>query len=171
MTQVFEKLKAACEEPEKTKAHWRDWVSDSMWAMIKQRTLLSQAGQLRRAEGQRMQRAIHAALKTDRAAHTAQVGKLIVTELAEGNVHVAFRHMKGWYRNASETQAKPCFHTMELQTQERIKLYWRCDSPGPPIIINNAEMLTKEIQDDTPTDREIRVAVAEFTNGRSAGVS
>ena len=41
MTQAFEKLKATCEEPEKTKAHWRDWVSDSMWAMIKQRTLLS----------------------------------------------------------------------------------------------------------------------------------
>jgi hypothetical protein len=31
-------------------------------------------------------------------------------------------------------------------------------------------MLTKEIWDNTPTDGEIRVAVAELTNGRSAGV-
>jgi hypothetical protein len=38
MTQAFEKLKVTCEEPEKTKAHWRDWMSDSSWAMIKQRT-------------------------------------------------------------------------------------------------------------------------------------
>ena len=47
---------------------------------------------------------------------------------------------------------------------------WR-DSPGPPIIIGNAKMLTKEIRDDPPTDGEIRVAVAELTTGRSAGVS
>ena len=165
MTQAFEKLKAACEEPEKTKAHWRDWVSDSMWAMIKQRTLLSQAGQLRRAEGQRMQRAIHAALKTDRAARTAQVGELIVAELAKGNVHEAFQHLKGWSRNASETQSKPCFHTMEWQMLECVELYRRCDSPAPPIIINNAKMPTKEIRDDTPTDGKIQVAVAELTIG------
>ena len=63
MTQAFEKLKAACEEPETTKAHWRDWMSDNTWAMIKQCTSLKRAGQLRWAEGQRMQRAIHAALK------------------------------------------------------------------------------------------------------------
>ena len=31
MTQAFKKLKAACKEPEKTKAHWRDWMSDSTW--------------------------------------------------------------------------------------------------------------------------------------------
>jgi hypothetical protein len=144
MTQAFEKLKAACEEPETTKAHWRDWMSNNTWAMIKQRTSsLKQAGQLRRAEGQRMQRAIHAALKRDPAARTAQVGELIVAELAEGNVHEGFRHLKGWYRTASETQAKPCFHAMEWQTPETVELYrWR-DSPGPPIIIDNAEMHTK----------------------------
>ena len=113
MTQAFEKLKVACVEPEKMKAHWCDWMSDSTWAMIKQRLSLRRAGQLRRSEGQCMQRAIHAALKRDRAVRTAQVGDLIVAELAEGNVHEAFRHLKGWFRNASETQAKPCSHTME----------------------------------------------------------
>ena len=69
------------------------------------------------------------------------------------------------------SQAKPCFHTMERQMLERVELYRRPNSPGPPIIIKNAEMLTKEIRDDTPTDGEIQVAVAELTNGRSAGVS
>ena len=91
--QAFKKLKAACEEPKKMNAHWRDWMSDSTWAMMKQRTSLRRAGQLRRAEGQCMQRAIHAALKRDRAPHTAQVGKLIDTDLAEGNIHEAFRHL------------------------------------------------------------------------------
>jgi hypothetical protein len=46
MTRAFEKLKVASKEPEAMKAHWRDWMSDSTWAMIKQRTLLKRAGQL-----------------------------------------------------------------------------------------------------------------------------
>jgi hypothetical protein len=146
-------------------------MSNSTWLLIKQCTLLRRAGQLHRSEGQRMQRAIHAALKKDHAARTVQVGNSIVAELAEGNVHEAFQHLKGWYWEASKTQARPCFQTMERQTLERVKLYRRCDSPGPPIIVDNAEMLTEEIRDDTPTDWEMRVAVSKLTKGRSAGVS
>ena len=158
MTRAFEKLKVACEGPEKTKAHWRDWMSNSTWAMIKQCTLLRRAGQLRRAEGQRMQQAIHAALKRNYAARTAQVGKLIVAELAKGNVHEAFWHLKGWYRNASETHAEPCFHIVARLT---------C----PPHHHRQCQDAYQRIRDDPPTDGEIRVAVAKLTNGRSAGVS
>jgi hypothetical protein len=117
-----------------------------------------------------MQRAIHAALKRDRAARTAQIGDSIVTELPEGNVHEVFRHLKGWCREASETQARPCFQTMERQTEERVELYRRRDSPGLPIILDHAEMRA-EIRDDTPDEEEIRAAVGELTNGRSVGVS
>ncbi len=109
LTRAFEALKATCEEPETTKAHWHDWMSDSTWLLIKQCTSLRRAGQLRQSEGRRMQRAIHAALKRDRAARTAQIGESIVADLAEGNVHEAFRHLKGWYQETTETQARPCF--------------------------------------------------------------
>ena len=47
--------------------------------------------------GKRMQREIHAALKRDHTARTAWIGESIVAELAKGNVHEAFRHLKGWY--------------------------------------------------------------------------
>ena len=75
LTRAFETLKVTCKEPETTKAHWSDWMSDSTWLLIKQRTSLCRAGQLRQSEGRRMQRTIHAALKIDRAERTAQVGK------------------------------------------------------------------------------------------------
>jgi len=117
-----------------------------------------------------MQRAIHAALKRDRAAHTAQIGESIAAKLAQGNVHEAFRHLKGWYREASETQARPCFQTMEWQTEERVELYRRRDSPGLPIVLDHTEMRA-EIRDDTPDEEEIWAAVGEPTNGRSVGVS
>jgi hypothetical protein len=140
LTRSFEALKATCKEPETTKAHWRDWMSDiSTWLLIKQRTLLRWAGQLRQSEGRCMQRAIHAALKRDCAARTAQIGESIVANLAEGNVHEAFRHLKGWYREATETHARPCFQTMERQTEERVELYRRRDSPGLPIVLEHAE--------------------------------
>ncbi len=59
---------------------------------------------------------------------------------------------------------------MERQTAERVELYrWR-DSPGLPIVLEHAEMRA-EIRDYTPDEGEIRAAVAELTNGRSAGVS
>ncbi len=53
---------------------------------------------------------------------------------------------------------------------ERVELYRRRDSPDLPIVVDHAEMRAK-IRDDTPDEEEIRVAVAELTNGRSAGVS
>jgi hypothetical protein len=84
LTQAFEALKATCAEPTMTKAHWRDWMSDSTWLLIKQRTSLRRAGQLRQADGRRMQSAIHAALKKDRTARTAGVGESIVAELPRG---------------------------------------------------------------------------------------
>jgi len=59
---------------------------------------------------------------------------------------------------------------MEQQTEERVELYRRRNSPGLPIALEHAEMRA-EIRDDTPDEEEIRAAVAELTNGRSAGVS
>ena len=74
LTRAFEALKVTCKEPETTKAHWCDWMSDSTWLLIKQRTSLHRAGQLWQTEGRRMQRAIHTALKRDREARTVQIG-------------------------------------------------------------------------------------------------
>ncbi len=87
------------------KHHWRDWMSNNMWLLIRQRTSLKRAGQLRRCAGQRMQHTIYPALKKDCAVRTVQVGDSIAAKLAKGNVHEAFCHLKGWYRSASNTQA------------------------------------------------------------------
>jgi hypothetical protein len=123
LTTAFTVLQATCKDPEAAKRHWRDWVSEGMWLLIKQCTSLRRAGRLRWCIGQRMQRAIYMALKVDRIVPMAQVGKAIVANLAEGNMHKAFHHLKGWYRAAMEAQARPCFQTMEKQTAERVDLY------------------------------------------------
>jgi hypothetical protein len=115
-----------------------------------------------------MQRQIGALLCKDRADRTERVGTLIESKLTGGNVQEAFRHLKGWYRAASETQAKLCFHTMERQTLERVDLYARRLLPGDPLPIN---VERTEINNDVPSDGEIRTAVSKLYNGRAAGAS
>ncbi len=34
LTRAFKALKVTSVEPETTKAHWRDWMSDSTWLLI-----------------------------------------------------------------------------------------------------------------------------------------
>jgi hypothetical protein len=112
---AFIVLQATWEDPEAAKRNWRDWVSDEMWLLIKWRTSLCWAGRLRWCISQPMQRAIYLSLKVDPTARTAQVGESIAANLAKGNVHEAFRHLKGWYWAATEIQAWPCFQIMEKQ--------------------------------------------------------
>jgi hypothetical protein len=94
-----------------------------------------------------------------------QAGGLIESELARGNVQEAFHHLKGWYWAVSEMQAKLCFHTMERQTSEHVDLNARRALPGLPLPINYNPI---KINDDAPSDKEIRLATSEFSNGRVA---
>jgi hypothetical protein len=86
---------------------------------------------------------------------------MIKSELTGRNVQEAFCHLKGWYWAASKMQAKPCYQTLERQTLERVNLYaWR-DSPGNPLPINVSPV---EINNDAPSDGELRQVVGKLTN-------
>jgi hypothetical protein len=65
-------------------------------------------------------------------------------------------------------QAKPCYHTMERQTLERVDLYAQRESPGDPLPINVTPVV---INDDVPMDGELWQVAGELTNGRAAGAS
>jgi hypothetical protein len=96
------------------------------------------------------------------------VGAAVEAELTGGNVQEAFCHLKGWYRAATEMQAKPCYHTMEYQTMEWVDLYARRDSPGDPLPINVTPVM---INEDVPMDGELRQVAGKLTNGQAAGAS
>jgi hypothetical protein len=128
--------------------------------------MLRPAGLLCQTGGRRLHSQIGAALLNDRRDQTARVGESIIAELAGGNVQEAFRHLKGWYRAASEMQSKPCYHTMERQTSERVNLYaWR-QSSGDPLPLH---LTPVEFDDDVPMDSEIWIVAGGLTNGRAGG--
>jgi hypothetical protein len=113
-----------------------------------------------------MQRQIWDLLKIDCAARTAQVHAAIKTELSGGDVQEAFRYLKGWYQNASESMVRPCPQTIERQTAEWVALYARKDSPGDPLSINIDPV---PIDNGTPTEAKVRKAAQELTTRQAPG--
>ena len=122
-TTTFDALAAECVEPKMTRPPGKDWISKGTWRLITKRASLLRSGKIRQAAARWMKHKVHAASKADKSRLTAKVGERIVLELNKGNVQEAFRHLKGWYRNASEIQARPCRLTMEGQTVKRNELY------------------------------------------------
>ncbi len=165
-TKTFSCLVAECVKPELHKRHGNDWISDKTWALVGQRTALRRVGKLLRAEGRRTKRLIWASLRNIRAARTKGVGNAIEAELAKGDMQEAFPLLKGWYRVVSETVACPCSQTMAQQTEDRVVLYWRWDSPGDPLPIN---LQGTAIPDKVPSDHEIRDAARDLPSGRAGG--
>jgi hypothetical protein len=167
-TRLFGELRATCKDDAPTRQKRSDWISEQSWWLIAHRAMLRRTGHLCQTGGRCMKRQIGALLRKDRADRTEQVWTLIESELMGGNVEEAFRHLKGWYRAALETQAKPCFHTMERQTSEKVGLYARRLLPGDPLPIN---VERTKIDNDAPSDKVIRTVVSKLSNGRAAGAS
>ncbi len=86
----------------------------------------------------------------------------IESELAEGNLEEAFRHLKICYHASGKVSTKPCFLSLKRQTKEHEELYWKVPSPGDSIPIN-VDLF--DVPDEVPEDGEIRERVRELNNG------
>jgi hypothetical protein len=140
-TTTFDTLAAKCVDPKPKRAPGKDWISKGTWTLIAKRASLLISGRIRQTAARWMKRKANAALKVDKSRLTAQVGEDIVSELGKGNVQEAFRHLKGWYRTASEAQAQPCHQTMERQTDKRVELYAEQDTYGAVMLLENANQM------------------------------
>ncbi len=93
---------------------------------------------------------------------------MIVAELAKGDVKEAFRHLKGGYRKATETQARPCQQMMEHQTNKWEELYaeWAAYSKAFP-----ANGMPYAISNNQPCESKLQAAVSLLSHGRCRGAS
>jgi hypothetical protein len=112
-TRLLGELRKSCKEDALMWWKPNDWISEESWQLIAHRTMLCRTGRLCQTGGCCLYRQTSASLCKDHAERRKGVGTQIESKLARGNVQEAFCHLKGWYRAASEMQAKPCFHTME----------------------------------------------------------
>jgi hypothetical protein len=144
------------------------WILEESWWLISHQAMLRCTSRLCKTGGRCFNHQIGVSLQKDRTDQTAAIGATVEAELAGGNFQEAFPHLKGWYRAGTETQAKPCYYTMECQTLERVDLYARRKSPGDPLPINVTPVV---INDNVLTDGELRQVASKLTNGQAAGAS
>ena len=91
----------------------------------------------------------------------------VESQLEAGDPKEAWRCIKGWYRSVEDRPPKPNFQRMDALTQERVDLYTAEPPPGAPIPINVDPF---SVNDDIPTDGEIREAVKCLRCGRAGGL-
>ena len=101
------------------------------------------------------------------ALRAANVADEVEGHLAAGDPKEAWRSIKGWYRSVEDRPPKPNYQRMETLTQEQIDLYTAAPPPGAPIPINVDPF---DVNDEMPTDGEIREAVKSLPNGRAGGL-
>ncbi len=165
-TKTFSHLVAGCAKSKLCKQQGNDWISDKTWALVGQQMALRLVAKLLHAEGRWTKHLIWASLRNNRVARMKGVSDMIEAELAKGDVQEAFCLLKGWYRAASETVARPCPQTMARQTEEWVELYqWR-DSPGQLLPIN---LQGPAIPNEVPSDHKIRDAARDLMSGRGGG--
>jgi hypothetical protein len=78
------------------------WILEESWRLIAHRAMLHRTVHLCQAGGHCLNCQIGVSLQKDRTDQTAAVGATVEAKLAGGNVQEAFRHLKGWYRAATE---------------------------------------------------------------------
>ena len=161
-TTTFDALAAKCVNPKTKRAPGKDWVSEGTWKLIAKHASLLRSGKIWQTAARQMKREVHAALKEDKRQLTVEVGENIMSKLGKGNVQEAFWHLKGWYRMASEAQARPCCQTMERQTDERVELYAERDAYGAEFPANWTPF---GIDDNPPSEEELRIVVSQLSHG------
>ncbi len=165
-TTAFDALAAKRVNPKPTRKPGKDWMSEATWRLIAKRASLLRSGYIRQDAARRMKRKIDAAIKVDKRKLTANIGDSILTELAKWDVKEAFRHLKGWYRKATETQARPCRQTMERQTDEQEALYAERAAYSKAFPANG---MPYAISDNQPIESELRTAVSLLSHRRCGG--
>jgi hypothetical protein len=145
-----------------------NWISEKSWQLLAHRAVLRHTGCLCQTGGRGLNCQIGISLQKDQTNRMAMDGAAVEAELTGGNVQEAFCHLKGWYRAATETQAKPCYHTMEYQALKWVNLYVQRDSPGDPLPINVTPVV---INDNVLMDGKLRQMAGKLTNGQAADAS
>ena len=111
-----------------------------------------------------LSRSIRRALRQDRKRRAARVGLEAEYHLAKGEVHEAFRTIRGWYRDRTPPQSKPLFEDLQDRSSEYESLYAARPVVGRPLLV---EVDPYDISDEVPGEDEIKVALHRLQKGRS----
>ena len=151
MESSFKVLETSVKIPPPQERNKNHWISLATWKLVDDQARHRKLGlltkQLLRVHNQKVQ----AGLKSDRKQRAVDAGARIKQKLGEGDLKEAWRGLKGWYRAVEERAPKPCYLTMEKQTNEREALYGKVDPWGIP-----SRSTLNHLQSTMPSQRSQR---------------
>ena len=142
------------------------WITPLTWRLIDQKTAARRSGYglLARSLSKKVSRS----LKQDRKARARRAGMQAQSFLEKGEIREAFGCIKGWYREVGPRPPKPSAEELNLTGSEYANLYAEEAPSEDPIPIHVDSF---DIDDDPPSEDEIRRALMKLRNNRAAGAS
>jgi hypothetical protein len=135
---------------------------------VDKKAALKQSTRSSPREDKRLKQQIHRSILDDRKKRTNCVRQSIEVLLSQHNLRGAWRTIKTWYHHASGRTTTPSrVDLAELQTEYGV-LFANQSSTGYPIPVSVAPF---EVNDMTPTDKEIGEAVGRLHSRKSPGPS
>ena len=128
---LFDQLAGQVIPPAHRNRDENSWIRPGTWALVDERAKLRHLRRLTQAEGRRLGRRIHAALKADRVERARQAGEKVMVHLEKHNLREAWRTLGAWYKTVEGKASKPCYHRLARQTVEREELYAEVPPPRP----------------------------------------
>ena len=113
-------------------------------------------------------RRIRKSLKQDRKARAAKVGAEAEAFLANGEIHEAYRTIRGWYRKVTHVPSKPEYVNLQKESKSYQQLYTATTPRGRPLPVN---ITAYAINDAIPDETEITQALHRLRLGRAPGPS
>ena len=136
MEASFKVLQTSVKAPSPRERRENQWISLVTWQLVNEQVRKRNLGLLTKQSIRVHNREVQAGLKQDRRKRAADAGARIEQKLGEGDLKEAWRGLKGWYSAVEERDPKPCYLSMQKQTNERVALYGKVDPPGDPIPVN-----------------------------------
>jgi Reverse transcriptase (RNA-dependent DNA polymerase) len=151
-------------EPQRTP----DWVSPATWKLIDQRATLKRQGtQGQEVRLKELNNNIRKSIKQDRKTRTMKAGEEIETMLKNKDIRGAWSRLKRWYKQVTGRNRKPSPMDMATITATYKELYAMDNNLDNNVPIIN--YIPTPINDDVPSDVEIRYAVTRLKRWKAPG--
>ena len=168
---MFTVLEQQCDPPPPPTTRTRpQWLSPSTIQLMDTRATLRRDPAHCRRRARTLTRQVKAAIKADRLQRAASAAAEIGTHLTSNNYQQAWNVCKRWYRPASSRPPTPSRQDLEA-TSRNFQALYTPEAPSPPGPPLHALINPFPVNDNTPTEAEIKAAVHRIKSNRATGHS
>ena len=168
---LFQTLESYCDSPPPPPAkHRPQWLAPKTLQLMDARTTLRRDPCHCRRRARTLTRQINAAIKADRHRRAATAAEEIGAHLNNRDYQQAWNVCKRWYRHASARPPTPSRQDLTAISNNWRQLY-TAERPSPPGPILHAVIEPFDVNDETPTEDEIKAAVKRIKSNRASGHS